>query len=490
MEIPDYGIQGKFCLQNNCMARGKLQTKKDVATFFDIVIIGSGSAGFSAAEVSASQGASVCVIDKGRLGGECPNWACIPTKSLLKSAKMYYTAKHKLSDYGVHATNVTFSYSRITARKDAVVDAITGNGKKMSRIAEELGITIVRGDAEFIDAHTIKVGSQNIKGKSILIATGADSFVPPIAGLAQVGFLFFKEAVSLKKQPSSIVIIGGGPVACEFATFFSYLGTKVTMLELGKTLLSREDGEISALAQKSLQAKGVQVNTNTKTLSVAKDGRRKRVTYQVGEQKRQTIIVDQVLVAAGKRANIETLNLKKAKIKTDDRGLLIVSDTLQTSVPHIFAAGDVAGRMQFTHAAHAQGYIAGVNMLKKSSRGMLKVDERVMPRVTFVDPEIASVGITAEEAKNKKMSILVAKFPVGALGRAVTEGEREGLIKIVVDKNTRQILGGHIIGAHAGEVIHEIALAMYTRIKIDDVASMIHAFPTFSEAVVVAASQI
>ncbi|MCH8049234.1 NAD(P)/FAD-dependent oxidoreductase [Patescibacteria group bacterium] len=212
-------------------------TTKRPKTTFDVIVIGSGSAGFSAAETARSLGASVCIIEKNRWGGECPNYACVPTKALLKSAKLYHTAKRELASYGINAKSVTYNFSRMMQRKDAVVSAITGDGKRLEKLASQFGITTIKGSAKFTGPHEVRVGSRRLTGKTIVIATGTYDFVPPIDGLEKAGFIGFKEAVSLKSMPSSIAIVGGGPVGCEFATFFGLLGARVTILQLDHHIL-------------------------------------------------------------------------------------------------------------------------------------------------------------------------------------------------------------------------------------------------------------
>ncbi|MDP2631715.1 MAG: dihydrolipoyl dehydrogenase [Candidatus Uhrbacteria bacterium] len=465
------------------MLAGRKKIKTKVKFDYDVIVIGSGSAGFSSAEVARDLGASVCIVEKAEVGGECPNWACVPTKAMLRSAKLYYQARYKLSEYGVHADGVTFNFSKIMQRKDNVIDTITGTGKKLDRIAKELGIDVVKGEAIFLDAHTLKIAKKKISGKSIIIATGSVDFVPPIDGIEQVGYLSFKDVVSLKRLPGSVAIAGGGPVGCEFATFFSMLGSKVTILQLAPQLLNHEDEEVSAVVERMMRERRVNVLVNTKVLGVLKEGRKTRVTYQTGTNKRQSVAVDAFILSVGKRANVEDLKLEKAGVKLSDNGRLVVDEHLQTNIPNIFAAGDVSSSAMFTNVAHFEGSIAGYNAMQKRTQSMRNIDIRVVPRVTFVEPEVASVGITPLEASKSKKAFSVSSFPVGALGRAVTEGERIGLIKIVIDKKTRMILGGHMVGPQAGEVIHEIALAMHANLKVDELESMIHAFPTYSEAV-------
>ncbi|MFH1712558.1 MAG: dihydrolipoyl dehydrogenase [Patescibacteria group bacterium] len=457
---------------------------------FDVVVIGSGSAGFAAAEAARLQGARVCVVEKEKWGGECPNFACIPAKSLINSAKAFHFAKHRLPLFGVKTSAINFSYPQILGRKQAIVKAITGNGRRLVDLANNIGINTVKGTAKFINARTIKVGQQKIKAKSFVIATGSVDFIPPIDGIKTSGLIGYKEVANLSKMPDSIVIIGAGPVGCEYATFFGLLGAKVTLLELSSQILINEDSEIAAIVQSQLQGHGVTVHTKTKTLSVQIEDRQKKVTFQVGRQKRQTVLADQVLLAAGKVANLQGLNIEKAGVKVDNRGRLKVKSTLQTTVDNIYAAGDVSGGLRFTHVAYYEGHIAGTNAAQSTKKKKLIQSSRVVPRVTFALPEVASVGMTAEEAIKQGYQISIGKFSSGALGRAITEGEQAGLVKLIVDKKTRKILGGHIAGPCAGELVHEIALAMYANLTVDDLANMIHAFPTYSEAITAAASMV
>ena len=459
---------------------------------YDVIVIGGGSAGFSAAEAARARGVRVALVEKGLLGGECPNWACVPTKALLKSARMYESAKG-MADYGVHTGRVTYSFQEMMKRKNAVVATLTGAGERFARLFADLGIAVIEGAAVFVDKYTIQVNDTFYTAKSFVIATGAEDVLPPIEGLQTSGFLGFKDVVSLKRKPSSICIIGGGPVGCEFATFFSLLDTRVTLLQRANSLLDREDPEIAGIAAKELAQRGVQIFTDTKTLRVRRSGLKKQVTFQVGRKQRQTVRVDAVLVAVGKRANVDGLHLSAAKVKLDEKGGLLLKETLQTSAPHIFAAGDVTSGYLFTHTGHYEGFIAGTNAALRATSPRAKLerrDLRVVPRVTFVHPEVASVGFTVAQAKAEKKQVLVGSFPIGALGRALTDGDRRGLVKLVVEKGSGKILGGHIVGERAGELIHEVALAMHVGATAHDLSTLIHAYPTYSEAITAAAGDV
>lgn len=467
---------------------------------FDVVIIGTGSAGFSAAEAAKNMGASVCVIEKEKLGGECPNWACSPTKALLRCAKVFRGAKHA-GEFGVQVRRVEYDFGQIMAYKDKVVTAITGGGevgKRYEAMIQELGLGYFKGSASFQDPYTVLVrGSdgetETVEGRTFVLATGSVEFIPSIDGIQEVPYMTSRDAVSLTAAPASIVIIGGGPVGSEFATFFGTFGIPTTLIQKPPVILHREDAEISELAGKAMKELGVRVIANADIVRVGEgENGQKRVTVAVGDEETD-VNAELILMATGKRANVEGLNLAAAGVKLDERMSVQTNERQETSAPHIYAAGDVDGGLQFTHTAHHEGTIAGANAAlrsKKKTRGFWKTDERVVPRVTFVEPEVASVGMTALEVKKEFGSVVVGRFPVGALGRAVTDSESRGLIKIVAHPETGEVIGGHMIGPSAGEVIHEIALAMHLRASLDDLGGMIHAFPTYAEAVAGAAGTI
>lgn len=458
----------------------------------DVCVIGGGSAGFSAADAARSVGASVCLIEKEKLGGECPNWACVPSKALLTCAKVFRTATHA-HDFGVVVRRVEFRFDEVIAYKDRVVKRITGGGPDGDRyraLARELGIEVYKGRAVFEDGGVVTVRSgakktERIEAKTFVIATGTTEFIPPIDGLEKAGFLTSRTVMDLKKVPKSLLVIGGGPVGVELATFFATFGVVTTLVQRLPFVLPREDQEISERALKALLKLGVRVIVDVEVVSVKKKNGLNEVAIRAPGGK-QTVLVEDILLAAGKRAAVDDMGLELVGLKLDSHGALVTNAKQQTNVGHIFAAGDVDGGLQFTHTAHHEGVIAGRNAARFAlgkKRGFEQRDERVVPRVTFLEPEVASVGLTEEEARKTYAQLLVGRFPVEGLGRTLTESAGEGLLKIIAEAQTREIVGAHMIGRSAGEVIHELALAMQLRATIDQVGGMIHAFPTFSEAV-------
>lgn len=460
---------------------------------FDVIVIGSGSAGFSAAEAARAAGASVCLVEKEKLGGECPNWACVPSKALLRAAHAYRAAR-EVAPFGVVSGGAGYDWGKVMDYRRRTVESITGGGEVGSRyikIAARLGVEVVFGSASFVDAQTVQVAGKRLRGNAFVIATGSKEFVPPIAGLDGFPYVTSREALTLERQPKAMAIIGGGPVGCELATFFASFGTRVVLFQSGPTLLNREDPDVAAVATQAMADLGVEIVTGATVAEVinARGG-----VYGLKVQTTEgmtTHAVESVVIAAGKRANTDGLNLAAAAVRLDDRGNVVTTPDQRTSARHVFAAGDVDGGFLFTHTGHHEGAVAGRNaaFVALGKRGpFLKSDERVVPRVTFVDPEVASVGMAVEEAKTKYKKALVGMAYVSALGRAVTENAGRGIVKIVAHPKTRKVLGCHIAAPRAGEIIHEAALAMYLGATVDKLSSMIHAYPTYSEALLSAAA--
>ena len=450
---------------------------------YDVIVIGGGSAGLSAAFSARQAGAKVALIAAGKIGGDCPNYACVPTKSMLAAALLYDEMRHA-AKFGIHAKQISLDIPAMMARKDGVVNAMTGH-RRIEKILENEGVTLFRGEASFVDDESVKVGTNLLSARSFVIATGSVPRIPTIAGIEDADVWTPREATSIRGLPESIAILGAGPVGCEFATFFSLCGVPVVMFDIANRLLPREDEELGALIQKTLLHRGVTFHGNTRLLGVTKQKHRIRVTYQTGDATRKTMTVQNLLIASGRVPNVASLGLKNTKAKIDAHGNLIFDASLRVKGSSLFLAGDVSMLMPYTHTAHYEGVLAGENaaQLAKGKKVFQKIDLTVVPRVTFVTPELASVGASVDELQKIKASFAIWKFPVGALGRAVIEGERQGLLKVFVEKSSDRILGAHMLGYRAGEVIHELALAMFADVSFTKVQAMIHAYPTMSEAI-------
>lgn len=448
---------------------------------YDLLVIGSGSAGFSAAEAARGTGRKIGIIEGDKLGGDCPNYACVPTKALLRSAKAFLELS-SLKTLGIEIGTPQISFEQVIKRRRAIVESL--GGARMQKVADQLGIDVVRGFATFMDPHTVHVGGKELTAARFVIATGTKTRVPPIPGIGDVSWISHRDAIAFEKRPESLMVIGGGPVGCELSLFFAVMGTKVTLLQGASRILPREEPEISEMAAKSLTSYGVTIHLGAEVVRAEKSGGSIRVTAQIGKAM-QTLEAQHLLLASGRTSNTGGLGMTAAGVKLDARGTIETDEELRTSQKHIWAAGDVDGGMQFTHTAHYEGSVAGHNAF---ARKPVRLDERVVPRVTFVHPEVASVGMTEAQAKTALSTVLVGTFDMRGLGRGIVDGHRDGFIKLIADKKTRKIVGGHMTGERAGEVIHEVAAAMYGNMTMDDLANMIHAYPTYSEAVTAAAS--
>ena len=451
---------------------------------YDLICIGSGSAGGSAAFVAKKAGHRVAIVEefKDKLGGHCPNYACVPTKALLKAAQVYKMARES-GQFGIHVDNPRFDFKEVAKYREDVVEQLTGS--RIEKNLHNAGIDLLWGRASFVSDHELDIAGKKYSAGNIVIGTGSKEFIPPIEALTDTGFWVSDNAVKLDALPESVIIIGGGPIGTEFSQIFSGFDVAVTLLQRNDQILQREDREVAEYVQKDLERRGVKIVTSCEIESVHKLGLGKVVNIKAGG-KSESFEAQEVLVATGRRANFENLNLDKAGVKLAPSGKLELNEYLQTNVAHIWAAGDAAGNWQFTHTAAYEGDLVGRNICHRHDEA---VNYDVVPRATFCEPEVASVGMTEAEAKTKGIDYKVGKFLSGGLGRALIDRDRRGFVKIIANAKDGTILGGHIVGANAGQLIHEIAIAMKAKISVTAIARTIHAYPTFSEAVAVAAEK-
>lgn len=448
---------------------------------YDLIVLGSGGGGSIAAEIAVSAGKRVAIAEPNEMGGECPNWGCVPTKALLHAAEIYNAAKNG-KQFGIRSAALSYNYPSIKAWKDlAVYRTGTEQGKKFY---ESQGIKILSGYAHFISPHEVTINRRHYSAENFLIATGAQAFIPPIEGLDKSGYLTFREAVNLTRPPKSLFIIGASFIGCEFAELFSIFGTKVYLGDITPRVLMKEDPEVGELIREVFESeRGVSVLTSTKVVKVAKDGVGKRVYFQQGNDVK-SVKVDDVLVATGKAANVD-IGLENAGVEYTPRGIE-VNQYMQTTAKHIYAAGDVTGMYQFTHTAIYQSRIAANNMLHKQKS---TADYHAVPRCTFVSPEVASVGVTEEDCIKRDLRYKKALSPISIIGRANTSNVDKGFVKVITEMDGT-LIGATVVSPRAGEVIHELTLAIQHHMSADDVASTIHAFPTWSEAVRTACSKV
>jgi mercuric reductase len=449
---------------------------------YDLIVIGTGGAGSVAAHLSAQLGKRVAVIEKDSvLGGECPNWGCVPTKSLLQAAEIYDAAKHGQS-FGIRGATLSYNYPSIKAWKDLAVHRTgTWQGKRMF---EAEGITVITGAAHFISPHEVTVNRRHFSAEYFLVATGTHDFIPPIENLDKTGYITFKQAADLTRPPKSIAIVGAGAIGCEYAELFSIFGTKVHLIDITPRLLMKEDEEVGTLVREQFETnRGMHILMNTKVMKVAKEGLAKRVTFQQGREMK-SIKVDEILIASGKLANVD-IGLENASVDYTPKAIT-ANEFMQTTAKHIYTAGDVAGPYQFTHTAIYQGRIAAHNMWHKQK---IPVDYRAIPRCIFVNPEIASVGMSEDECIKRDLKYKTALAPISIIGRANTANVDKGFVKVITEPDGT-LIGASIVSPRAGEMLHELTLAIQYGLTAQEVANTIHAFPTWSEAVRVACNKI
>jgi|AntRauTorcE11897_2_1112592.scaffolds.fasta_scaffold00141_29 dihydrolipoamide dehydrogenase len=450
---------------------------------YDLLVIGSGSGGNVAANTVAKAGQKVAIVDEApKLGGECPNWACVPTKALLRAAEHYRMAK-AAPDYGIDTGTLKVDYKRVKEYKDLVVSR-TGTDK-----AEEFfnknGIDVIRGHAHFIDEYTVSVAGKRYTAHKFLIATGTSNFIPPIKDIEDIGYITYEQAVEVGKLPKSMAVIGGGAVGCEFATIFNTFDVNVTLFEAASRLLSREEPETADLTKAIMEKQGVRVETDTIVEKVEKSGKQKVLHYRTGN-KTGKLTVSEILIAAGKRPNTE-IGLENAGVEYDKHGIT-TNEYMQTSAKHIFAAGDVVGPYQFTHTASYQSRIAGNNITNRKDNWQA-ADYHSIPRCVFVEPEVASVGLTEAQVREQGITPRIGTAPISQVGRSNTENFKDGMVKVVTNQKGN-ILGASIIAPHAGEMIHELAVAINFDLHAHEISHMVHAFPTWSEAIKVACGNV
>ncbi len=449
---------------------------------FDVVVIGGGSAGLKVTRVAAKQGHKVAVAEERELGGECFWAGCVPTKAMIRSAQVWQLVQNA-ERFGIQAKDVHSDFAQAMAYKDRAVRAVGGDPNSDAGLSK-MGGKLFRSHAVMEGTHEVRIGNEVVRGKNIVLATGTVPAVPPVPGLAEAGYITNRETVHLTSLPKRIVVLGGGVIGLEFAQTFRRFGAEVTIIELGTHLLPKEDPEVAALARGFLEREGLRILTNTQVTKVTKEGTAKRLEI-VQSGQHQTLLCDEILVAAGRKAAIGSLQLERTGLAIE-RNYLKVDPFLRTSVPHIYAPGDIHGGYLFTHVASYEGKITAHNLFDSDP---IPVDYRVIPRCTFLDPEIASIGITEAEAQAADIPYRVLRVDLADMDRSILNGSPEGLVKILVNPKEGQILGAHLIGHEVSSLIAEIALCMQNNLPIKAIADTMHAYPSFPEAIEAAALQ-
>lgn len=444
---------------------------------YDIIVLGGGPGGYVAAIKAAQLGAKVLLIEKEVVGGICLNHGCIPTKALLKNAKVYKTILHA-AEYGISlGGEVSFDWSLMLKRKDSVVKRLTTG---VAGLLKKNGVEVINGFGKVLSKNKVEVNGETYETKNLIIATGASPIIPPIPGLKEAYeqkiAVTSRELLQIKDAPKRLVIIGGGVIGCEFATIFSSLGSEVTIIEKLDGILPMMDDDIRTAYQKLLKRDGIEIFVNAEVKSVQGH----QVTYSL-EGKETTIEADTVLVSVGMRPNtqgFEALNLKM------ERGAVVTDEHLKTCVDGVYAIGDVNGKYMLAHVASAEGLVAAEYIMgnKKAHLDYAKV-----PNAVYGSPEIATVGMTEKEVKAKGLKYKVSTFPLAASGKALADNEKDGFIKLIVSEQYKEILGAHILSYNASDLIAEIGVVLELEGTAHEIAHTIHPHPTLSEIVMEAA---
>lgn len=450
----------------------------------NLIVIGAGAGGLVAAYIAAAVKAKVTLIEANKMGGDCLNYGCVPSKALIKSAKLAHQMRHG-EHYGLEDSEPRFSFRKVMARVHNIIRTIEPHDS-IDRYTG-LGVEVIQGYATLIDPWTVEIalnegGTQQLTSRSIVLATGARPFVPPLPGIEELGYVtsdtMWDEFAKLDEAPGRLVVLGGGPIGCELAQSMSRLGSHVTQVEMAPRIMIREDEDVSALAKSSLIDDGVRLLTDHKAVRCEMQGAQKCLVVE-HEGQEKIIEFDALLCAVGRVARLQGYGLENLGIETDRT--IITNEYLETLYPNIYAAGDVAGPYQFTHTAGHQAWYAAVNALFGQFK-KFKVDYRVIPWTTFIDPEVARVGLNEQEAKEKDIPYEITRYDLGDLDRAIADGAANGFVKVLTAPGKDRILGVTIVGEHSGDLLAEFVLAMKHGLGLNKIMGTIHTYPTWAEA--------
>lgn len=442
---------------------------------YDLIVIGGGTAGLVSAAGAASLGAKVALAERDRLGGDCLYRGCVPTKTLVKSARVAHLIGRS-EEYGIKSSGHEVDFPAVMDRMDRVI-LRAGEHDDPARF-REMGVDVFLGEeASFVSPEEVSVDGRRLGARSVILATGSHSITPPVEGLEDVGYLTHVEALKLRQLPRSLTIIGSGPIGCEFAQIFSRFGSKVDMLSSSPLPLPKEDSEVGEVLKGVLISEGVAFHGGFRAREARVENGEKVITASNDRGEKIEVRAEEILIAAGRAPTAGSLALENAGVELEKSGLK-VDEHLRTTARNTYAAGDITGKYLFTHVAEYQGRAALRNALFPVKT---KADHRVVPWTTFTDPEVARVGLTEQQAREENGGVKVYRQEFAGIDRALADGETTGFVKVVTGRRGK-ILGGHIIGPDAGNLIHEIALAMQMNTPIQALSTMIHVYPTLSQA--------
>ncbi|WP_077730214.1 FAD-dependent oxidoreductase [Methylocaldum sp. 14B] len=447
----------------------------------NLVVIGAGSAGLVTAYIAAAVKAKVTLIEKHRMGGDCLNTGCVPSKALIRTAKLL-SQIGRAPEFGIRRASAEFDFADAMERVQRVIRTVAPHDS--AERYTELGVEVIEGEARIVSPWSVEVrteaGTRTLSTRAIVIAAGARPFVPPIHGLEEVGYLTSDNVWDIRELPKRLVVLGGGPIGCELAQAFVRFGSRVTQVEMLPRLLIREDPEVSEIIARRFRDEGVDLRLEHQAKRIiVENGEKILIVEHQGQEIR--IVFDQILVAVGRVANTKGYGLEELGIETTKARTVETDEFLQTLYPNIYACGDVAGPFQFTHTASHQASYAAVNALFGDFR-KFRADYRVIPWATFTDPEVARVGLNEQEAKERGIPYEISRYGLDDLDRAITDGEAHGFVKVLTVPGKDRILGVTLVGEHAGDLIAEFILAMKHGLGLNKVLATIHIYPTLAEA--------
>ena len=444
---------------------------------YNMVVIGAGSAGLVSSYIAAAVKAKVALIEKHKMGGDCLNTGCVPSKALIKSAKILSYAKHAKT-YGFDSAKIEFNFGKVMERVQDVISQVAPHDS--TDRYSQLGVECITGTAFIKDPYTVEVDGKSLTTKNIIVATGGRPLVPPFPGLDKIKYLTSDTIWNLRKLPERFLVLGGGPIGCELAQCFARFGSKVTIVEMAPQILIREEDEVVKFTSDKFKNEGIELLTSHKAKEfINEDGKYALICEKDGKEVK--VPFDQVLIALGRRANTQGFGLEELGIELSPRGTVEADPYLRTNYPNIFVCGDVVGPYQFTHTAGHQAWYASVNALFQPFK-KFAVDYRVIPWCTFTDPEVARVGLNEKDAKAQNIPYEVTTYGIDELDRAIADSAAEGLVKVLTVPGKDKILGVIIVGTHAGDLIIEFVTAMKNNIGLNKILGTIHIYPTLAEA--------
>jgi pyruvate/2-oxoglutarate dehydrogenase complex dihydrolipoamide dehydrogenase (E3) component len=470
---------GSHAPPNDCQqSSARMSTAKPKKFDYNLIVIGAGAGGLVSSYIAAAIKAKVVLIERHKMGGDCLNTGCVPSKALIRTARLLSDARSS-KRFGIRQMHAEFDFKDVMARVQDVVKGVEPHDS-VARY-ESLGVQCIAGEARLLSPWTVAVNGKTLSARSIIIATGARPLVPKLPGLDALPYLTSDNLWQLQSLPKRLLVLGGGPIGCELAQAFARLGSSVTIVEMATKLLPREDEDVSAELKAVFDAEGITLALGHKAVEFRADGHGGGVLVAQSATGLVELAFDQVLIALGRKANVEGFGLAELGVKLTERGTIAADPLLRTNFPNIAVCGDVTGPYQFTHVAAHQAWYAAVNQLL-APFWSFKVDYRVIPWATFTEPQVARVGLSETEAKAQNIAFEVTRYGIDDLDRAIADGSAHGFVKVLTVPGSDKILGATIVASEAGEMIAEYVLAMKHRLGLNKILGTIHAYPTMMEA--------